>query len=70
MERRSKEQIIKEIIGVLEKGDISVNEIARKIKANWSTTNKTLELLKELGIVKEIVTTSKIRIFKFIKKKH
>ncbi|MBW2974362.1 ArsR family transcriptional regulator [Candidatus Woesearchaeota archaeon] len=69
MERRSKDQIIKEIIKILEKGELSVNEIARKIKANWSTTNNALELLKGLEIVKEIITTPKIRIFRLIKKK-
>jgi len=63
MKRRNKEEIVSEITKVLEDGDLSVNEIARKIKANWSTANSALELLKKLNIVKETITTPKIRIF-------
>ncbi|OIO61480.1 hypothetical protein COY26_02385 [Candidatus Woesearchaeota archaeon CG_4_10_14_0_2_um_filter_33_10] len=68
MERRTKDQIIEDITKVLEKGEYSVNEIAKKIRANWSTTNITLELLKKLGLVEEVITTPKIRIFKLIKR--
>ena len=68
MKRRPKDQIIKEIVETLGKGELSVNEIASKIKANWSTTNSALELLKNLGVVKEVITTAKIRIFKLTKK--
>jgi len=68
MKRRTKDQIIKEITCIFDGRELSVNEIARKIKANWSTVNSALELLKELGIVKEVITTPKIRVFKLVKK--
>lgn len=70
MERRTKDEIVAEITKALGKGELSINEIARKIKANWSTTNSALELLKKLGVVKEVITTPKIRIFKLVKKKN
>ena len=68
MKRRTKDQLIKDIVGALEKKELSVNEIATKIKANWSTVNDALKLLKRLHVVKETVTTPKIRMFKLVKK--
>ena len=69
MKRRTKDQIIKEVIEVLRNKELSINEIAKEIKANWSTVNSALELLKKLGVVKETITTPKIRMFKLAKKK-
>ena len=69
MKRRTKDKIIDEIINALENKELSVNEIATKIKANWSTVNNGLNSLKRLDIVNETITTPKIRMFVLAKKK-
>lgn len=69
MKRRTKEQLISDVIAALDAKELSVNEIAREIRANWSTVNDVLTLLKKLGIAKETVTTPKIRLFKLTGKK-
>ena len=59
--------IIKEIAKSLSKKDLSINEIARDIHANWSTVEKALKFMSSLGLVKEIISTPKIRIFRLAK---
>lgn len=51
-ERRTKEEIIDEIMKILSKGPASVNEISEKIDANWSTVENSLNLLDKLGVVR------------------
>ncbi len=66
--RRTKNEILKGIIKTLSKKELSINEIATKIKANWSTVSSTLSFMKQLQLVEETITTHKIRIFKLTKK--
>lgn len=55
-ERKSPFEIEKKIIAVLEEenSELSVYEIAKRIKSDWGTTKKYLMHLKELGSIKEI----------------
>jgi len=64
MARRTQDDINKIVIDALGNKELSVNEIAREVRANWSTVNRTLELLKNLSVVEETITTPKIRMFK------
>jgi DNA-binding transcriptional regulator YhcF (GntR family) len=46
--------IIKQIKNTLEKdGELSIRQISIKVKSQWSTTEKALECMKSLDIVKE-----------------
>lgn len=65
--RRTKEQIMKKILKSLSKKDLSINEIARDINANWSTVEETLKFMSNLRLVKEVISTPKIRIFRLTK---
>ena len=54
MTRRSIAKISEAIITVLEnEKELSISQIALRIKAQWRTTNKVLELLKSFNMVKE-----------------
>ncbi len=47
---------------LLEKqSDLSINQIAKKIKSNWITANNNLEFMKSIGLVEELPTKDKNR---------
>ena len=68
MSRRPLSDVVMDIRKVLEKkGELSVKAIAEEVDAQWITTIKALELLKDLGIVTERYgkeTYKKERLFK------
>jgi DNA-binding transcriptional regulator YhcF (GntR family) len=54
MPRKSIILIISEVKKILEKEkELSVRQISLKINSQWRTALKALEIMKELGIVKE-----------------
>lgn len=62
--RKSSEKIKEEILSQLEKQPLSVEQIRKKIKdSNWSTINKYLEELKKNNLVREVISTDKIKIY-------
>jgi len=72
MPRRTSHEIVLQIKKVLEKeSDLSVHQIARKIKSQWRIANNNLEFMKSIGIVEEIATKNKKkegRRFRLVKK--
>ena len=56
MTRKSKFEILKEIQKVLHSKEYSdaftINEIAKKIGSNWSTTQQAVDMLKHFNLVK------------------
>ena len=62
--RKSPQQIKKEILSHLEIQSLSVEQLRKNIKdSNWSTINKHLEDLKADEQVREIISTGKIKIY-------
>ena len=54
MGRKSLAMIVEEIKKLLQtEKELSVRRISTKIKSQWRTINKALELMKSLNIVKE-----------------
>jgi len=54
MVRKPITQIIEEIQKLLEKEDeLSIRQISIKLKSQWRTTEKALETMQKLGVVKE-----------------
>jgi hypothetical protein len=55
MTRKSKFEILKEIQRVLHTKEYSdsftINEIAKKIKSNWSTTKEAIDILEHFKLV-------------------
>ena len=45
-------------------GPASINDVCNELKISWATAKSTLEKMKEEGLVKEIISNPKIRIFK------
>lgn len=73
MPRRDILNLTKEIIKVLEKeNEASIRNISKKIKAQWRTTQKSLEFLNDINIVKEKKgkkTNKEERLFSLVEKK-
>lgn len=63
MVKKTNEEIRKRILSVLEHTPLSVRQISEKVESNWSTINDALEDLKEDVLVKEIVSTDKIKVY-------
>jgi len=61
--RKTPQQIKEEILSVLNKGPLSVEQIRRKVESNWSTINTYLEELKKEGKIKEIFSADKAKIY-------
>lgn len=62
--RKTSQQIKEEILSQLEKQPLSVEQLRKNIKdSNWATINKYLEELKEEILVREIISTDKIKIY-------
>ena len=62
MPRRTSHEIVVAIKEVLEKEpELSIRQISRKIKSEWSITNYNLEFMKSMGIIEEIPTDDKKR---------
>lgn len=54
MTRRNILKVTEDLIKVLEKGDeVSIKSLSKKVKSQWRTTAKSLEFLKNIGVVKE-----------------
>ncbi|MFA5484769.1 MAG: hypothetical protein WC260_00750 [Candidatus Pacearchaeota archaeon] len=54
MYRKSFPEILIQINDLLKKEkELSINQIALKLKSQWRTAEKSLEVLKKLGIVSE-----------------
>ena len=54
MPRKSLTDVINKIKELLQKeGELSIRQISVKIKSEWRTVNKALELMKSLNTVKE-----------------
>ncbi len=65
--KKNPQQIKKEILSHLELQPLSVEQLRKKIKdSNWSTINKYLEELKKGELIREIVSTTKIKIYQRI----
>ena len=47
-------KLIRELLG--KESNLSVRQIAKEIKSEWSTVNYNLEFMKSNGMVKEIST--------------
>lgn len=45
-------------------GPASINDVCSKLKISWATAKSALDMMKEKGEVKEIISNPKIRIFK------
>ncbi|MCK5283492.1 MAG: hypothetical protein KAK00_08870 [Nanoarchaeota archaeon] len=73
MQRKSLSTIIEKIKKLLEhEQELSVRQISIKIKSEWKTVNKALELMKSLNTVKERKgnkTKRNERLFSLVKKK-
>ena len=71
MGRKSLGDIMKDIKTVLEKkGELSIRQLALKTKSQWHTTEKALELMKSMNVVKERLndmTKRKERLFSLAK---
>lgn len=52
-----------EILRILKKRTMSINEICKSIKANWSTTDKHLQHLEKIGIVKKITNKKRLKLY-------
>ncbi len=63
MVKKTNEEIRRRILSVLEHNPLSVRQISEKVESNWSTINDALEDLKEDLLVKEIVSTDKIKVY-------
>jgi len=62
--RKTPQKIKEEILSQLEKQPLSVEQLRKNIKdSNWATINKYLEELKGENLVREIVSTGKIKIY-------
>lgn len=66
--KKSREEIAEAIINALEEGPLSIQQISEKINSNWSTVSEILNKLRRLGKIKEIVSTSKIKIYQLIRR--
>lgn len=65
--RKTPSQIKEEILSKLDSGPLSVEQLRKSISdSNWTTINKYLEELKEEDLVKEIISTDKIKIYQKI----
>ncbi len=53
MSRKNIFETTKEIVRFLKKEEYTVNEISNGLKIQWKTAIKSLEFLKEMGLVKE-----------------
>ncbi len=62
--RKTPQKIKEEILSQLEKQPLSVEQLRKNIQdSNWATINKYLEELKKENLVREIVSTGKIKIY-------
>ena len=62
-EKKSPDEIKKGIYEFLINSPNSIKAISEEIGSNWSTVNNFLDEMKKEGIVKEVLTKDKIRIF-------
>ncbi len=62
-ERKTSEQIRKEILSHLREQPLSIDQLRKKIDSNWSTINNYLDLLKKEGKVKELFFRGNLRLF-------
>ena len=71
MKRKSLSEIVDKIRSVLqEEDDLSVRQISIKIKSEWKTVDKALDMMKSLKVVKERANTAtkrKERLFRLNK---
>lgn len=51
MGKKTKEELIEEILSALNKKKNTINEIANHIGSNWTTVRETLDLLEKYGLV-------------------
>jgi DNA-binding transcriptional ArsR family regulator len=62
--RKTSQKIREEILSHLEKQPLSVEQLRKNIEdSNWATINKYLEELKKDNLVREIISTGKIKIY-------
>src|SRR3989338_7296660 len=61
--KRKFEEIRKEILICLSKGQMTVNEIATCSKINWKTVDNHLIYLSGKGYVKEVLNSTYVRIY-------
>ena len=62
-EKRAFKEIRKQILLSLSKGQLSINEIAKQSKINWKTVSNHLIYLTGMGFVKEVFSSSYVRIY-------
>ena len=62
-EKRGFKEIRKQILLSLSKGQLSINEIAKQSKINWKTVSNHLIYLTGRGFVKEVFSSSYVRIY-------
>jgi len=64
--KKSPDEIKSDILTQLNNGPKSIAEISEAIGSNWLTTEKFLNELKEAGIIFEIISTPKMKVYKSI----
>ena len=62
-EKRTFSEIRKNILLSLSKGQLSINEVAKQSKINWKTVSNHLIYLTGRGFVKEVFSSSYVRIY-------
>lgn len=62
-DKRTFREIRKSILLALSKGQLTVNEIAKQSEINWKTVNNHLIYLTGRGFVKEVFSSSYVRIY-------
>ena len=53
MPKNSILETTKKVLKLLKKGEYSVNEVSSELRIQWKTAIKSLEFLKEIGLVEE-----------------
>lgn len=63
MPRKTRKQIIQNVLQLIEAKPSTVNELAESLGSNWDTVYKALTLLKSVGLVEELEESNK-KVFK------
>ncbi len=67
-EKKNRDEISERILSVLEDKPLSIQEMSKEVGSNWSTVNEVLEGLKKEGLVREVVSTEKIKLYQKLSK--
>ena len=64
MGKKNRSEIRDSILKLLDDKPLSIQQMSEGVGSNWATVNDALEELKSEGLVKEIVSTDKMKIFR------